>query len=286
MSSVQTLPGSAERATALLAALRECRANFEYLLTSLMPQDLALPTACSGWSVRDQIGHVIDGTEMLTRGLEAAASGQTEGVFQPQAMAAAMQTAAMNRAALLPLPALLKTYQEVADRLLQLFDERGPTSWDDSIPHPYLGTCPAVQFVGFALLDWFIHPWDITQALGLKTEPDAAHSSLIIAGQVGLLPKRFDTRRIRGWRGRFRFLVEKPGQPTEITSRLDAVLVKNTVTVERDVPDEIVADLTFKGQPADLVLGMLGRRSLLKLAQPAPTNETWLPRWGSMWISL
>ncbi len=286
MSSTPTLSTSAERAGALLGALRECRADIAHLLASLLPQDLALPTVCTGWSIRDEIGHIIEATEMLTRGLEQANTGVHEGTFRPQMMAAEMETSAVKRVALMPLPQIMLTFSEAADQLLHVLEQRDPANWDEEVAHPYLGNCPAVQFAGFALLDWFIHPWDIQEALGLKPEPNPSHAALLVPGLVGLLPKRLDTKKSRGWRGRFRFLVENPGNPDEYLAQIDVVLNNNAATVERNVSNDVLADLTFKGQPGALALGMLGRRGMTKLSLPAPTNETWLPRWGSLWISL
>src|ERR1044072_8243942 len=117
MSKTQPLSASAEIAATLLPVLRESRADILNLLTSLSPNDLALPTACPGWSVRDQLGHLIDSTESLVEGLKAESNGQTEGEFQPAKMAAATQNSAIQRAALLPLTRLRNDYEEASGRL-------------------------------------------------------------------------------------------------------------------------------------------------------------------------
>ena len=286
MSRSQALSISTERANALQAALGERRAEIEHLLAILMPQDLALPTVCTGWSIRDEIGHLVDATEMLTRGLEQAEVGVQEGTFRPYDMAPDMKTAAINRVALLPLPQLLLTFSEAADALLQALAKRDPNSWDEPVAHPYLGTCTAVQFAGFAFLDWFIHPWDIQEALGLKPEPNPDHATLLFPGLIDLMTKRLDLKRVRGWKGRFRYLLEEQGAPDKLTDQWDVILAKNIVTVEPNVSQDVPADLTFRGQPSDMVLGMLGRRGLSRFALPAATNETWLSRWSYLWISL
>lgn len=286
MSKTQPLSASAERAAKLLPVLRESQADIVNLLSSLSPTDLALPTSCPGWSVRDQIGHLIDMTEMLVRGLEEAADGQTEGVFEPAKMAGATQEGAIKRAALLPLAQLKRDFEDASGQLLKLLEQRDPQSWDDPVPHPYLGSCPAVQFAGFALLDWFIHPWDIRTALDQNPVPRSDQMALLVVGLINMFPKRLNLHRSRNMRGRFRFIIEKPSDPNQETNRLDVVLAKNAVTIEPNVGDDVAADLTFKGKASDVVLSLLGRRGISKIVQPGPTNDTWLSRWVNLWISL
>jgi uncharacterized protein (TIGR03083 family) len=188
MSKTQPLSASAERAAALLPVLRESQVDIVNLLTSLSPNDLALPTSCPGWSVRDQIGHLIDMTEVLVRGLEEAATGQTEGVLQPAKMAPATQETAIERAALLPLAKLKYDFEEASGQFLNLLEKRDPQDWDEPVGHPYLGSCPAIQYAGLALLDWFIHPWDIRTALEQNPVPRTDQVSLLAVGLLGMLP--------------------------------------------------------------------------------------------------
>lgn len=284
MSKTQPLSASAEKAAVLLPVLRESRADILNLLTSLSPHDLALPTTCPGWSVRDQIGHLINGAEMLVGGLTEEASGQTEGVFQPAKMAAATQESAIQRAALLPLARLRHDFEEASSQLISLLEKRDPQSWDDPVPHPYLGAVPALQFAGLALLEWFIHPWDIRTALEQSPVPRADQISLLVVGLIGMLPKRLNLSRSRNRRGRFRFIIENAGPSTP--GRLDIVLAKNAVTIEPNAGDDVEVELTFKGKAADIVLALLGRRGISKLVQPGPNNDTWMARWTNMWISL
>jgi uncharacterized protein (TIGR03083 family) len=286
MSKTQPLPASAERAARLLPVLRESQADIVNLLSSLSPTDLAQTTACPGWSVRDQIGHLIDMSEMLVRGLEEAKDGQTEGVFEPAKMAGATQESAIKRAALLPIPQLKREFENASGQLLQLLEQRDPQSWDDPIPHPYLGSCPAVQFAGLALLDWFIHPWDIRTALDQNPTPRTDEAALLVVGIINMFPKRLNLNRSRNMRGRFRFIIEKPNDPNQKAQRLDLVLAKNAVTIEPNVGDEMAAELTFKGKAANVVLSLLGRRGISKIVQPGPNNDTWLSRWVNLWISL
>lgn len=288
MSKTQPLSASAEIAATLLPVLRESRADILNLLTSLSPNDLALPTVCPGWSVRDQLGHLIDGTENLVQGLKAEADGQTEAEFQPAKMAAATQSSAIERAALLPLPRLRHEFEEASGRLLSMLENRDPQSWDDPVPHTYLGALPAIQYSGLALLEWFIHPYDIRTALDQHPVPRADQVALLAVGLIGMLPKRLNVARARNMRARFRFIIEKAGNPAQVVNRLDVVLAKNAVTIEPNVGDDVPAELTFRGKAGDVALSLLGRRGISKIVQPGPavTNDTWMARWSQLWISL
>ncbi len=270
------------RANALIKALQEARSDINDIFHGLTEVDLALPTVCPGWTVREQVGHIIDATEMLVRCLE----GNEPGNFQPTAMATEMAAKAVARAQEFRKVHIMFFFNRAADNLLRLLESRDPSKWDEEIPHPYLGNCPAVMFAGFALLDWFIHPWDIQSALGQNPEPRPDHAALVVTGLVGLLPRRLNLAPAGDLQGRFRYIIEKTDNSAQVLTQLDVVLRNGKATIERDISPEVAADLTFRGAAGEMALAMLGRRSPQKIIQPAPTNAQWLPRWGSLWISL
>jgi uncharacterized protein (TIGR03083 family) len=284
MGSLQLSP-SADRAKRLLAALNEARTDILQLIAGLNETDLTAPTTCPGWSVRDQFGHILDATEMLHESLKSS-STLLNIPPRPAAMAEAMSHAAKNRAATLSLFQIHSQFEILSQQLLTRLDSFNYSDWETSLPHPYLGHCPAVQFAGFALLDWFIHPYDIRAALNMPNEPRADHAALLVAGLIGLLPRRLNTAFAGDKSSRFRFLMEKPGTPNEIVLSMDIILSSCIAYIERDVAPTLAADLTFRGQPADLALAMLGRKPLIQCLLPAPTNEQWLPLWPELWISL
>jgi uncharacterized protein (TIGR03083 family) len=279
---------SAKRATALITALQKCQEDVQNLLASLTTADLALPTVCEGWNVGAESAHILDATTMLVEALEQAAQDEVlpPPTFRPEAMASEMSASALRLATTLLSPAdYLASFNQASSRLLQLLAERDASSWDAPVAHPYLGHCPAVQIAGFALLDWFIHPWDIRQALGQPNEPNPDHAALLVPGLIALLPRRLNPAQAGNLQGRFRYIIESLSNNTDNTN-FDVVLSNQTVTIERSPDLTRATDLTFKGPAPVLVLAMLGRRSAVGILQPAPTNQTWLPRWSSLWISL
>lgn len=281
MSNTISSP-SAVRAAALIKALGETRTDILSVLYGLTEQDLTRPTVCPGWAVREQFGHIIDATEMLVRCLE----GKEPGKFQPALMAPEMATKAVVRAQGFSIEQIKAEFNWAANNLLNLLESRDPGKWDEEIPHPYLGNCPAVMFAGIALLDWFIHPWDIRSALGQNPEPRPDHALLVATGLVGLLPRRLNLAQAEDLQGRFRYIIAKTDDPTQVLAQMDVVLADSKATIKRDISPEIIADLIFRGAAGEMALAMLGRKSPQKIIQPAPTNAEWLPHWGSLWISL
>jgi uncharacterized protein (TIGR03083 family) len=284
LGSLQLSP-SAERANRLLTALSEARPAILQLIIGLNESDLSAPTICPGWSVRAQLGHLLDATEMLHESLKSS-STLINIPPRPAEMAEAMSRAAKNRAASLSLSEIHTEFETVSQQLLTRLHSFNYSDWETSLPHPYLGHCPAVQFAGFTLLDWFIHPYDIRAALDLSNEPRPDHAALLVAGLIGLLPRRLNSSVAGDKSGRFRFLMEKPDTPDELALSMDVILSNCIVYIEREVAPTIAADLTFRGQPAELALAMLGRKPLAQRLVPAPTNEQWLPLWPELWVSL
>lgn len=285
MHNLQTSP-AAERATLLLKALAEAQQDISELLASLQTADLTKPTICAGWTIRDQVGHILDATEFLTQSLEKSSTSLLLSPPRPSEMADAMALAARKRAAQLPLTEMQPAFMAASHRLLKRLEIFHDLGWESQISHPYLGASMAVQIAGFALLDWLIHPWDIREALGLHPQLRLEHAALLVPGLLSLLPIRLNVSEAGSSEGRFRFLVEKPGNPDKIAYQLDVVLSSNIAYIERNVPDEVTPNLTFRGQSSDLALAMLGRRPLSHFALPAPGNDGWLARWSQLWISL
>lgn len=265
-----------------MQALLETWHDIVGLINSLSEADLDRPTGHTAWTVREAFGHIIDSTEMLARALEEAKLGETEGVLRPREMAPEMERNAVERAEGMDTKALGETFTAVAARLYGRLQERDTLhNWEEPVPHPYLGSCPAVQIAGFALLDWFIHPWDIRDALGQNPQPNPAHAALLVTGLVNLLPRRLDPEQAARLDSPaiYRYIAE-----TEPPIILNVTVADHQAKVTPGPTEEDSADLVFKGKPGDLVLAMLGRRSPAPLLKRS-TSEA-LQRFKSLWISL
>ena len=271
-----------KRAAALMAALPEARRDIEDLLASLSEADLDRPTVHTAWTVREAFGHIIDSTELVASYLERAKAGDIEGQQRPREMAPALEKSAVARSAGMNLSQISAAFKTAADRALTLFGERVESGdWEGPVPHLYLGTVPAVQAAGFVLLDWFIHPWDIRDALGRNPQPNPRHAALIAVGLVGLLPRRLDTGEAAkmSQSATYRYIIES--EPPAI---FDVVIEYGQARVTPRPADEGEAELVFKGKPSELALGMLGRRSAAPFLQKSSPEA--LARFQKLWISL
>lgn len=274
----------ARRAAALTKALPEARQDIAELVAGLTEADLDKPTVHTAWTVRQAFGHIIDATEMLATCLEKAKGGASEGTLRPEAMAPTMERDAITRAEGMTLAAIGSTFNTAAARLLGLLTEReAQGTWEELVPHPYLGTCPAIMIAGLALVDWFIHPWDIRDGLGQSPQPHPTHALLVTVGLIGLLPRRLDKQEAAQMSSPaiYRYIIES--EPPLI---FDVIVENEKARVEPRSSEETSTDLSviFKGPPAELVLAMLGRRSPAPLLKQSSPEH--LARFKKLWISL
>ncbi|MEU4311497.1 TIGR03086 family metal-binding protein [Nocardia sp. NPDC024068] len=127
------------------------------------PEHLLSPTPCTAWTVGDLLAHMA----AQHRGFAAAArgAGADLAVWQPRTPGAHT-------------PA---EYTEAADEVLRAFE---PADVPDRIfALPEFGpavTVPGHQALGFHLVDYVVHGWDLARALGLDYEPDAACTDAVL----------------------------------------------------------------------------------------------------------
>lgn len=119
-----------------------------------------LPTPCATWTVRDLLAHMT--TE--NRGFAAAARGETES----RAAWEARPFSADPR----------RDYAESADEVLTAFASAAPEFWLPNIHETV--RFPAAKAMGFHLLDYVVHSWDVAAALGRTI---ALEDDLVAAAQ-------------------------------------------------------------------------------------------------------
>lgn len=151
-----------QRPDLAVAGLAEVWGSMVALGESLGTEEFDLPTACPGWSVKDQFSHVI-GTELLLEGAVAPA---------PPAPAAHVRNAlgALNerfvaarrdrsgRSVVEELAALVER------RLEALADLRAEAAALGAVTEP--GLAPYVDYLGLRAFDCFVHEQDVRLATG------------------------------------------------------------------------------------------------------------------------
>jgi uncharacterized protein (TIGR03083 family) len=125
------------------------------------------PTACTGWSVRDIIGHLVDTTEAYFVSFDAArGKAQAADALGLRIMAQRVNERATGFRGL--------SQQEMTERLrtdfakmMEIFQALGPDEWTGlMVPHVYMGPLPAFFYPAFQLMDYGVHSWDIRQGTG------------------------------------------------------------------------------------------------------------------------
>lgn len=148
--------------------LRVVREQADSLLAvAEAPDAWEAPTACTGWSVRDVVGHLVDTTEAYFVSFDAArGKGQAADALGLRIMA---QRANERATAFRGL-----SQQEMTERLrvdfakmMEIFQALGPEEWTGlMVPHVYMGPLPAFFYPAFQLMDYGVHGWDIRQGTG------------------------------------------------------------------------------------------------------------------------
>ncbi len=125
------------------------------------------PTACTGWTTRDVVGHLIDTTEGYFAAFDAARGlGESDAAYGLPGMKARVDERATAFRAL--------SQQEMMGRLradfqkmIGILDKLGPDEWTGlMVPHFYMGPLPAFFYAAGQLMDYAVHSWDIRQGMG------------------------------------------------------------------------------------------------------------------------
>ncbi len=139
------------------------------VLESAGPIDWELPTPCPQWTLRQLVEHMAAGH----RGFAAATRGEADDI------------AAWHAVPLTGDP--LDGYREAAAAVLEAFAQPGVLLREFTLPEITTRiTFPGRVAIGFHLLDYVAHGWDVAAALGVHTEPatELAEAALAVALQV------------------------------------------------------------------------------------------------------
>jgi uncharacterized protein (TIGR03083 family) len=132
------------------------------------PQSWEAPTACTGWTTRDVVAHIVDTTEGYFRAFDAVRGGAA--VPDPHGLAAmgAMvneRTTAMRG---IPQAELLDRLKSDFEKMQGILQPLGPDEWTGlMVTHPYMGQVPAFFYAAGQLMDYGVHSWDIRQGTGM-----------------------------------------------------------------------------------------------------------------------
>jgi uncharacterized protein (TIGR03086 family) len=158
--------------TAILALHRRTMGIAAAIVDRIAPQELALPTPCTGWDLGRLIAHMIG----QNRGFASAARGEPfdPGVWADQVVFSAPGPVFARSAA--EVVAAFAT-EGAVEREWQIL-----TGAHRSIP------VPGAKAIGFHFIDYVVHAWDVAVSIGIQPEfeDDLLEAVLPLALEVPL----------------------------------------------------------------------------------------------------
>jgi len=131
------------------------------------PEVWESPTACTDWSTRDIVGHIIDTTEGYFRAFDAA-RGAGE-VPDPHGLAVMAKLANNGATAFrgVPQAELMERLRVDFEKMQGILEALGPEDWTGlMVTHAYMGPVPAFFYAAGQLMDYGVHSWDIRETSG------------------------------------------------------------------------------------------------------------------------
>jgi uncharacterized protein (TIGR03083 family) len=156
--------------------------EFDLLFALLAdPAHWHIPTACTGWEVRDIAGHLLDTTESYVAAIDIARQGGRA----PAALGVANMAAESDKAArafrALPRDEVLARLRDKSARLLEQFASVTGSEWTELlVPEPYLGPLPVMILIEGVLAGCVVHGWDVREGLGEPHVPGGDAADLLV----------------------------------------------------------------------------------------------------------
>ena len=163
----------------VLGVMRRDRENFTRLVSD--PKNWNVQTRCTGWEVRDLLGHMIDVMEGYFKQWDETAKGGSPTTAGLEVMGATLNDHALDFRKLSREEALDR-FKKDAQKLDKMLQELTPQEWEGfMVYHPFAGPVPAGFYGTFQIMDYGVHPYDIEYGLGNKLATiDEATAGLIL----------------------------------------------------------------------------------------------------------
>jgi len=138
------------------------------VVSRIRPKDLALPTPCEGWTVRDLLAHMT----VQHRGFAAAAEGRgaDPGVWQVTPTAGGASATCVGTSAT---DELVREYRRSAERVTAAFAAADVVRDRFALAEFGAGAVfPAMQAISFHFIDYLVHAWDVARSIDEEYRPD------------------------------------------------------------------------------------------------------------------
>jgi uncharacterized protein (TIGR03086 family) len=172
------------------ANIERAFASTRSVLATITADQLANPTPCESWQVRELINHIIGGSFWFAESTNAGVA--------PAPPTTDFTTGDM-----------VATYTDGIARAVDAFGREGALEKMITLP---FGTIPGELYLGIATTDAFAHGWDLARATGQSTDLDPELAAELLEGARVFIQPAF-----RGDDGERPFGLEQPA-PTDATN--------------------------------------------------------------------
>ena len=150
--------------------------RIQQYLTVLSAEDMARPSACDAWEVRDVVAHLTGGVDLFAANISRGAQGDStppEG-FPPASVSslmARMEAGAQRAISLRESTGdqLLTTFAARCEDLTQLLEQLAARDWDKLCYHP-AKVISVATYVDLRLAELAVHEWDIRSKLDASAQ--------------------------------------------------------------------------------------------------------------------
>ena len=223
MDAVEVVnPMSYQGKDVVLDVVRNERQKFYELIDN--PDNWHVATRCTGWEVRDIVGHMIDVTEGYLGRWEKARRGEEADTVGLLVMGDTLNKNALSFRSLSREEAIHRL-KSASEKMLAIFDSLTEDEWSNFlVTHSFMGPLPTFFYPAFHVMDYGVHTWDIKYGLGDKLgELDERTAGVLIPYMFVLMQYTVDAKSAEGveavyglevtgeWGGKWRVTV-KDGQ--------------------------------------------------------------------------
>jgi uncharacterized protein (TIGR03083 family) len=250
----------------IVAALADVWDSMERLGAALDERQWKLPTDCPGWSVQDNLAHIL--------GIESVILGRSEpGVDLPDLPHVKNDLGRSNEVWVesfraLPGAEVLERFRETAALRLGMLRSFTAADWAAPSWTP-VGEGTVADLIPFRVLDSFVHELDMRRALAEPADMESPSAQLALGRLRGILGVIVGSRLRPPDGTRVAFVVEGPGGFVEVYAMQDgrAVAIE---PVPSPLGDAVDAALHMD---ADTFVRLIGGRGELDVVAPAVRVE-------------
>jgi len=145
--------------------MEQCYSSVEEVCSQLSDDDWDRPTDLEGWSVKDNLSHLLSYETIINGGARAPENIDISSATWVKNDFQAFNEREVEWRRATPAKELLEEYREVTAARAKRLREMDDAAWSTDMPTPF-GPMPARDMIGIRMMDFFYHDQDIRRAVG------------------------------------------------------------------------------------------------------------------------